>query len=99
MLKDLEISAGPVKVAIPGEMKIGDYAEYWGEGLDSGLRPERCSASNCGSQSRAHAEGGRKQVGREGLWPRECEADSDYLRQVIHVTDECLIRQDRLPIT
>ncbi len=33
VLNDLEVSAGPVKVAIPGEMKIGDYAEYWGEGL------------------------------------------------------------------
>ena len=22
----------PVKIAIPGEMKTGDYAEYWGEG-------------------------------------------------------------------
>ena len=32
VLKDLEISAASVKVAIPGEMKTGDYAEYWGEG-------------------------------------------------------------------
>jgi hypothetical protein len=32
VLNNLEISAGSVKVAIPGEMKIGDYAEYWGEG-------------------------------------------------------------------
>jgi hypothetical protein len=32
VLKDLEISAASVKVAIPGEMKIGDYAEYWGDG-------------------------------------------------------------------
>jgi hypothetical protein len=32
VLKNLEISAGSVKIAIPGEMKTGDYAEYWGEG-------------------------------------------------------------------
>ena len=32
VLNDLEIAAGSVKVAIPGQMKIGDYAEYWGEG-------------------------------------------------------------------
>jgi hypothetical protein len=30
--KDLEISAVSAKVAITGEMKTGDYAEYWGEG-------------------------------------------------------------------
>ena len=30
--KDVEISAGLVKIAIPGEMETGDYAEYWGEG-------------------------------------------------------------------
>ena len=32
MSKDVEISAGLVKIAIPGEMDTGDYAEYWGEG-------------------------------------------------------------------
>jgi hypothetical protein len=32
VLKDIEISAGSVKIAIPGEMETGDYAEYWGEG-------------------------------------------------------------------
>jgi hypothetical protein len=32
VLSNLEISAASVKIAIPGEMKIGDYAEYWGEG-------------------------------------------------------------------
>jgi hypothetical protein len=32
VLKDLVISAGSVKIAIPGEMETGDYAEYWGEG-------------------------------------------------------------------
>jgi hypothetical protein len=31
-LRDVEISAGLLKIAIPGEMKTGDYAEYWGEG-------------------------------------------------------------------
>jgi hypothetical protein len=30
--KDFEISAGPVRIVIPGEMKTGDYAEYWGDG-------------------------------------------------------------------
>jgi hypothetical protein len=32
VLKDVEISAGSAKIAIPGNMKTGDYAEYWGEG-------------------------------------------------------------------
>jgi hypothetical protein len=32
VLKNFEISAGSVKIAIPGEMETGDYAEYWGEG-------------------------------------------------------------------
>jgi hypothetical protein len=31
-LKDLEISAGSGKISIPGEMKTGDYAEYWSDG-------------------------------------------------------------------
>lgn len=31
-LKDFEISAGLVKIAISGKMKTGDYAEYWGQG-------------------------------------------------------------------
>jgi len=31
-LRDFEISAGALNIAIPGEMKTGDYAEYWGEG-------------------------------------------------------------------
>ncbi len=31
--KDFEISVGLRKIRIPGEMKTGDYAEYWGEGL------------------------------------------------------------------
>jgi hypothetical protein len=30
--RDFEISAGLLKISIPGEMKTGDYAEYWGEG-------------------------------------------------------------------
>ena len=32
VLTDVEISAGSVKVVIPGEMRTGDYAEYWGKG-------------------------------------------------------------------
>ena len=72
----------------------GRLRRVLGRRADSCLRPERCSASNCGSQSRANAEGGRKQVNCEGLKPRECEADSDYLRQVIR-SCECLLRQDR----
>ena len=32
MLKDVQISAGSATIAIPGEMKTGNYAEYWGEG-------------------------------------------------------------------
>jgi hypothetical protein len=32
VLKELEISAELGKIVIPGEMKTGDYAEYWGEG-------------------------------------------------------------------
>ncbi|MGB6687372.1 MAG: hypothetical protein WBE76_05975 [Terracidiphilus sp.] len=31
-LKDLEISAGQASLSIPGEMKTGDYAEFWGDG-------------------------------------------------------------------
>jgi hypothetical protein len=31
-LRNIEISAGSAKVAIPGAMQTGDYAEYWGEG-------------------------------------------------------------------
>jgi len=31
-LRDIEIAAGSGKIAIPGEMKTGDYAEYWGSG-------------------------------------------------------------------
>jgi hypothetical protein len=31
-LKDLEITTGSGKISIPGEMKTGDYAEYWGSG-------------------------------------------------------------------
>lgn len=30
-LKDVEISAGLLHIAIPGPMQTGDYAEYWGE--------------------------------------------------------------------
>jgi hypothetical protein len=32
VLKDFEISAGTLELVIPGEMKTGDYAEYWGAG-------------------------------------------------------------------
>ena len=32
VLTDVEISAGSVKIVIPGEMRTGDYAEYWGKG-------------------------------------------------------------------
>jgi len=32
VLKGLEISTESGKIAIPGEMETGDYAEYWGEG-------------------------------------------------------------------
>ncbi len=31
-VRDVEISARPLKIVIPGEMDTGDYAEYWGEG-------------------------------------------------------------------
>jgi hypothetical protein len=31
-LTNIEISAGSAKIAIPGAMQTGDYAEYWGEG-------------------------------------------------------------------
>ena len=31
-LKDLEISVGQARFSIPGTMKTGDYAEYWGDG-------------------------------------------------------------------
>jgi len=31
-LHDIEISAGSVRIEIPGKMEAGDYAEYWGEG-------------------------------------------------------------------
>ena len=31
-LKNLEISAGLETISIPGAMKTGDYAEYWGDG-------------------------------------------------------------------
>ncbi len=32
VLSNFEISAGPIKIAIPGEMKTGDYAEYLDQG-------------------------------------------------------------------
>jgi hypothetical protein len=32
VLKDFEIFAGQASITIPGEMKTGDYAEYWADG-------------------------------------------------------------------
>ena len=31
-LSNVEISADSLSIAIPAEMKTGDYAEYWGDG-------------------------------------------------------------------
>jgi hypothetical protein len=33
VLTGIDISVGALNVAIPGEMKTGDYAEYWADGL------------------------------------------------------------------
>jgi dissimilatory sulfite reductase (desulfoviridin) alpha/beta subunit len=32
-LRDVGISVGSLSFAVPARMKIGDYAEYWGDGV------------------------------------------------------------------